>query len=102
MIAKTIRTLGVLMLACLLATTRLSSPIAHAQEKPKETRHEVLRDRNYNRIGEVEIRPDGSKTLRDRNYSVLGYYDAATNVTRDRNYSLVGHGDILTSLLPTR
>ena len=59
---------------------------------------EVLRDRNGNRIAEVQT--TGSKQiLRDKYGSRLGEYDAHTNRTVDKYGHLVGTGNLLTTLL---
>lgn len=60
---------------------------------------EVLRDRNGNRIGEIETMSDGKQVIRDKNGNRLGEYTPRDNVTRDKNGNRVGTGNLLTRFL---
>ena len=59
----------------------------------------TVKDTQYNIIAFLEIKPNGDKVLKNKNYSILGFYDAATDVTKDVRYNIIGRGDILTTLL---
>ena len=60
---------------------------------------EILKDRNGNRIGEIETASDGKQTIRDKNGNRLGEYNPSDNVTRDKNGNRVGEGNLLTRFL---
>jgi len=60
--------------------------------------NEVLRDRQGNRIAEIQT--TGSKqVLRDKYGNRVGEYDAHTNRTTDKYGNLVGTGNLLLTLL---
>ena len=60
--------------------------------------NEMLRDRNGNIIGQIEI--NGHKRiLRDKVGNKLGEYDPRDNKTRDKYSNVVGTGDLLLTLL---
>lgn len=59
---------------------------------------DVLRDRNGNKIAEIETY--GTKRiLRDKVGNKLGEYDQRDNKTRDKHSNVVGTGDLLLTLL---
>jgi hypothetical protein len=60
--------------------------------------NEVLRDRNGNKLAEVET--NGYKRiLRDKVGNKLGEYDSRDGKTRDKYSNVIGNGDLLLTLL---
>lgn len=60
---------------------------------------QVLKDRNGNKIGSIEIRSDGRQIGRDKNGNKRGEYDPKRDVTKDRNGNKVGSGNLLAVLI---
>jgi hypothetical protein len=60
---------------------------------------QVLKDRDGNKIGSIEIRSDGTQVGKDRNGNKRGEYDPKRNVTKDRNGNKVGEGNFLPVLI---
>jgi len=60
---------------------------------------QVLKDRNGNRIGSIEIRSDGTQIGKDKNGNRRGEYDPKRNVTKDKNGNRVGEGNLLSVLI---
>jgi len=59
----------------------------------------VLKDRNGNKIGAIETRPDGTQIGKDRNGNRRGEYNPKTNTTKDKNGNVFGKGNLLTVLI---
>ena len=60
---------------------------------------QILKDRNGNKIGSIEIRSDGTHVGKDKNGNKRGEYDPKRNVTKDRNGNKVGEGNLLAALI---
>jgi hypothetical protein len=60
---------------------------------------QILRDKNGNRIGEIETDGYGVQIARDVNNNRVGTYDPRFNKTYDRNGRCIGEGNLLASLL---
>ena len=61
-----------------------------------------IRDKFGRVIGMLDVggpQPEGNQTLRTPTGSVLGWYEANSNVTRDKYGRYVGQGNIVMSLL---
>ena len=59
----------------------------------------ILTDRLGNKIGSIEIRPDGIQIGRDRLGNKVGEYDPKRDVTRDRLGNKFGGGNLLAFLI---
>ena len=46
---------------------------------------QVLKDRNGNKVGVIEIRSDGTQIGKDKNGNRRGEYNPKTNTTKDKN-----------------
>jgi len=60
---------------------------------------QVLKDRNGNKIGAIEIRSDGTQIGKDKNGNRRGEYNPKTNTTKDKNGNLFGKGNLLSALI---
>ncbi len=60
---------------------------------------QVLKDRNGNKIGSIEVRSDGKQIGKDKNGNKRGEYDPKNNVTKDKNGNKVGEGNLLSTLI---
>jgi hypothetical protein len=61
--------------------------------------NQTLRDRNYNIIGYIETRSDGTRVGKDKQGRIKGYYDPKRNQTKDSQGRLVANADVLSSLI---
>lgn len=50
-------------------------------------------------IGFIETKPNGDKIAKDFNRRILGWYDAANNITKDFSLRIVAHGDVTSGLI---
>ena len=66
---------------------------------PSSTVVKILTDRLGNKIGSIEIRPDGIQIGRDRLGNKVGEYDPKRDVTRDRLGNKFGGGNLLAFLI---
>lgn len=60
---------------------------------------QVLKDRNGNKIGSIEVRSDGTQIGKDKNGNKKGEYDPKRNITKDKNGNKVGEGNFLSTLI---
>ncbi|OWY33947.1 hypothetical protein CEJ45_15075 [Herbaspirillum aquaticum] len=60
---------------------------------------QVLKDRNGNKIGTIEIRSDGTQVGKDKYGNKRGEYDPRNDVTKDRHGNRVGKGNLLAVLI---
>jgi hypothetical protein len=56
---------------------------------------QVLKDRNGNKVGVIEIRSDGTQIGKDKNGNRRGEYNPKTNTTKDKNGNIFGKGNAL-------
>jgi len=63
------------------------------------SREKLLKDRLGNKIGSIEIKPDGTEIGKDRLGNKVGEYDPKQNITKDRLGNKVGEGNFLAVLI---
>lgn len=61
--------------------------------------HQILKDRNGRRIGEIRENTNGKLEIRDAQGRRIGQYDPVRDVTVDQSGRKVGNGNLLTMLL---
>jgi hypothetical protein len=59
----------------------------------------ALKNRNGNKIGAIETRPDGTQIAKDKNGNKRGEYSPKTNTTKDKNGNIFGKGNLLAALI---
>jgi hypothetical protein len=60
---------------------------------------QTLKDRNGNKVGSTETRPDGTQIGKDRSGNKRGEYNPRANTTRDKNGNVFGQGNLLSTLI---
>ena len=60
---------------------------------------QILKDRNGNKIGSIEVRSDGTQIGKDKFGNRKGEYDPKRNITKDKFGNKVGEGNLLSVLI---
>jgi hypothetical protein len=84
--------------ACYRLDSKAASTSGHWRAE-RAMAEQTLKDRNGNKVGSIETRPDGTQIGKDRSGNKRGEYNPRANTTRDKNGNVFGQGNLLSTLI---